>query len=133
MTAKDQTTGIVLFAHGSSVEDANRGVRELAQQIQEIGPYSYVRAAFLELARPHLSVAVAQAVEAGIRRVIIIPYFLTMGIHLRRDLPDLIAPERKKYPDLAIEVGQSLEGHPLLPSIILGRVREVIEGTKASQ
>ncbi len=126
MSTKDETTGIVLFAHGSSVDEANRGVRELARRTQEMGPYGYVRAAFLELAQPDLSTAIAQAVEARLRRVIIIPYFLTMGIHLRRDLPSLVAPEKAKYPGLEIEVGQSLEAHPLMTSIILGRVREVI-------
>lgn len=133
MTTDHKTTGVLLFGHGSSVEEANRGVHELARQIQEMGPYSYVRAAFLELAQPDLGAAIAQAIEAGMRRVIVIPYFLTMGIHLRRDLPNLIAPQRRKYPDLEIDVGQSFEGHPLMASIILERVREVIEQPKAAR
>jgi sirohydrochlorin ferrochelatase len=133
MTARNENTGIVLFAHGSRVEEANRGVRELARQVEDVGPYSYVRAAFLELAEPSLSAAVAQAVEAGRRRMVVIPYFLTEGVHLRRDLPRLIAAEKKKYPNMAIEVAQSLEGHPLMASIILERVREVVGDAKAGR
>jgi len=133
MTEKSTRTGILLFAHGSSVDDANRGVHELASQIAARGPYSYVRAAFLELARPDLPEAVAQAVEAGIHRVIVIPYFLALGRHLQRDLPALIAPLRQKYPEVVIDVGQALEGHPLMSSIILGRVQEVIAGDKTTQ
>jgi hypothetical protein len=34
---------------------------------------------------------------------------------------------------VVIDVGQSLEGHPLMSAIILGRVREVIAGNKATQ
>ncbi|MHB8652718.1 MAG: sirohydrochlorin chelatase [Terriglobia bacterium] len=133
MTPDEGATGIVLFGHGSSVEEANQGVRELALQIQNAGPYHYVRAAFLELAQPDLNAAVAESAEAGLRRVIIIPFFLTMGIHLRRDLPNLIAPMKQKYPRLEIQVGQSLEGHPLMASIILGRVREAIEAVEAAR
>lgn len=133
MATKDTSPGVLLFGHGSSVDSANQGVHELARQIQELGPYAYVRATFLELAQPDLASAVAQAVEAGVRLVVLIPYFLTMGIHLRRDLPNLVAPLRGKYPDLEIEVGQSLEGHPLMASIILGRVQEVIGETKAAR
>jgi len=133
MTPDEGATGIVLFGHGSSVEEANQGVRELALQIQNAGPYHYVRAAFLELAQPDLNAAVAEAAEAGLRRVIIIPFFLTMGIHLRRDLPNLIAPMKQKYPRLEIQVGQSLEGHPLMTSIILGRVWEAIEAVEAAR
>ncbi len=127
MTTEKHLTGILLFAHGSSVAEANQGVHDLARQVEALGACSYVRAAFLELAQPDLGTAVADAAQAGVRRLIIIPYFLTMGIHLRRDLPNLVAPERQKHPGLDIEIGQPLEGHPLMPSIILGRVRQVLE------
>ena len=127
MTTEGASTAIVLFGHGSRVEDANRGVRDLARQVQDAGPYHHVRAAFLELAQPDLNAAIAEAAAAGLQRVIVIPYFLTEGIHLRRDLPNLIAPLKQMYPRVAIEVGQSLEGHPLMASIILGRVQEVLQ------
>lgn len=133
MTPEEGATGIVLFGHGSRVDDANQGVRDLARQIQDAGPYRYVRAAFLELAQPDLDTAVAEAAAVGLRRVIIVPFFLTMGIHLRRDLPNLIAPMKQQFPQLEIQVGQSLEGHPLMASIILGRVREVIEELEAAR
>ena len=126
-------TGIILFAHGSPVEEANRGVHELAQRIEAAGPYRYVRAAFLDCAEPDLPAAVMEAAVAGLGRVVVVPYFLTMGLHLHRDLPRLVAQAKEKYPAFEIVVGQSLEGHPLMPSIILGRVREVLEGPKASE
>ncbi len=125
MSAEDKPAGIILFAHGSSVEEANRGVHDLAREVERAGPYQHVRAAFLELAQPDLSTAIREAVESGMRRVIVIPYFLTMGIHLRRDLPNLMKPEKQKYRDVEIEVAQPLEGHPLMATIILSRVREV--------
>jgi sirohydrochlorin ferrochelatase len=125
MLHDEPATGIVLFAHGSSVEEANEGVRELARQVAAMGSYGYVRAAFLDLGHPDLGEAVAQAAEAGLRRIIVVPFFLTMGIHLRRDLPNLTEPLKQKYPDLVLEVSQSLEGHPLMASIILERAREV--------
>src|SRR2546428_12907308 len=101
MTARDENTGIVLFAHGSRVEEANRGVRELARQVEDVGSYTYVRAAFLELAEPSLSTAVAQAVEAGRRRILVVPFFLTGGGHPPRDFPQLIAAEKKKNSNMA--------------------------------
>ena len=126
MSENRDARGIVLFARGSSVEEANRGVHNLAAQIEARGPYGYVRAAFLEIAHPDLAEAIERSAQAGLRRVLVIPFFLTMGIHLQRDLPHLIAPLRKKYPGLEIEVAQSLEGHPLLESIILERAQEVL-------
>ena len=136
MTGKNKNNermAILLFAHGSRVEEANDGVRDLARQVEAMGPYRHVRATFLELAEPSLGAAIAEAAEAGFRRVIVIPYFLTMGLHMRRDLPSLVAPEKQKHPDLEIEVGQSLEGHPFMVSIILERVRAVTKKTKAAR
>jgi sirohydrochlorin ferrochelatase len=128
-----ELTGIILFAHGSPVEEANRGVEELAEKVAAAGPYRYIRAAFLDGVQPNLLSAVGQAAEAGVERLIVIPYFLTVGLHLRRDLPALVAAAREKHPSLQITVGQSLEGHPLMPSIILGRVEEVLQGESPSQ
>ncbi len=126
MSGNENSTGIVLFAHGSSVEGANRSVEDLAGKVRTTGPYSHVSAAFLELARPNLSDALEGALEAGLKHVIIIPYFLTMGVHLQQDLPRLIAEERRRHPNLEITVAESLEGHPLMASIILERVRKAI-------
>ena len=54
-------TGILLFAHGSPVEEANRGVHDLAAKIEAAGPYRYVRAAFLDSTQPDLNAGVRQA------------------------------------------------------------------------
>jgi len=130
MASDHEMTGILLFAHGSRVEEANAGVRELAQKVEAAGPYRYVRAAFLELGEPDLPQAVREAKAAGQRRIVIVPYFLTMGLHLRRDLPRLVAAAREASPGIEIEVGQPLEGHPLVPSLILARVQEVLDKTE---
>jgi sirohydrochlorin ferrochelatase len=126
-------TGILLFAHGSPVEEANRGVHELAENLAAAGPYRYVRAAFLDGGEPDLLGGVEQAAAAGLAHLIIIPYFLTVGLHLRRDMPELIAAAREKHPRLEITVGQSLEGHPLMPAMILSRVQEVLQEKGAPQ
>lgn len=128
---QELVTGILLFAHGSPVEEANGGVRDLAAKIQAAGPYGYVRAAFLDGGTPDLSNGVLEAAEAGVQRVVVIPYFLTVGLHLRRDLPKLVAAAREKFPAVEITVGQSLEGHPLMPSMILGRVQEALQNESA--
>jgi sirohydrochlorin ferrochelatase len=120
-------TGILLFAHGSPVEEANRGVHDLAASIAAAGPYPYVRAAFLDGGQPDLLGGVGEAAAAGLEHLIVIPYFLTVGLHLRRDMPKLVAAAKVRCPDLQISVGQSLEGHPLMPSIILSRVQELLQ------
>jgi sirohydrochlorin ferrochelatase len=131
MSSEDHRIAIVLFGHGSAVEEANQGIQDLAERIQAVGRYSYVRAAFLGPGRPELGAAIAEAVKAGYQRIVVLPYFLTIGIHLRRDLPKPLAAERQKHPQVKIQVGRSLEDHPEMALLILGRIREVTDDTKA--
>lgn len=126
MKPNSEKVGIILFAHGSVVEEANQGVHDLASQIGSSGRFHLVQAAFLDCAHPNLGEAITAAVDAGSTRIIVIPYFLTMGIHLRRDLPNLLAPEKGKHPHVVIDVGQSLEGHALMSDLILDRIEQAL-------
>ncbi|HEV2416749.1 MAG TPA: CbiX/SirB N-terminal domain-containing protein [Terriglobia bacterium] len=127
MESETSKTAIVLFAHGSRVEAANEGVRALAKQVQDSGGFARARAAFLELGQPDLKGAIAEAVEAGFQRIIVVPYFLTLGVHLQRDLPELLARENEAHPGVQIIVSESLEGHPAMPSLVTDRIRAVSE------
>ncbi len=120
-------TALVVFAHGSSVETANDAVRAVSAKLARQGGYDVVETAFLEGGTPDLSGAVVKAVMAGAGRIIVLPYFLTLGLHLRRDLPNLIERERRSHPGVTIEVTPPLDGHPGLIAILLDRVRAALQ------
>ena len=82
-------TGIVVFGHGSSVASANDAVRTMAAEAARQGAWELYETAFLE-ALPRLDDAVSKLAAAGANRVLVLPYFLTLGIHLQRDLPLLV-------------------------------------------
>lgn len=118
------TAGFIVFAHGSRIESANEGVRTLAAAFGRAGGFEYVEAAFLELGQPDLGGAVARLVERGVRRIAVIPYFLTLGIHLERDLPALVKQLMAASPGVEIQVTRPLEGHDALLQILLDRSKE---------
>ena len=117
-------TGYVIFAHGSSVESANEAVRVVAAQAAAAGNLDPCEAAFLEGGRPGLSDAVAAVAARGASEVVVIPYFLTLGLHLQRDLPELVRAVQRKVPGVAIRVTAPLDGHPALSAILVERARE---------
>jgi sirohydrochlorin ferrochelatase len=119
------TTGIIVFAHGSRIEAANQAVRAAAAELARAGDCPMVEAAFLELGRPSLEEAADLLVAKGVERVVIIPYFLTPGTHLERDLPALVAGISKKNNNIQILVTASLDGHPGLVQILADRVRAI--------
>ena len=117
------TTGIIVFAHGSRIEAANEAVRSAAGDLARSGGFSHVEAAFLELGRPSLEEAANLLVERGIERLVILPYFLTPGMHLERDLPVLVNNITNKYNGLQVIVTPSLDGHPGLVEVLSDRLR----------
>jgi sirohydrochlorin ferrochelatase len=116
------TTGYIVFAHGSSVETANEAVREMARRMAADGAYPVVEAAFLEFGEPPLLGGVERVLARGVERIVVIPYFLTLGLHMKRDLPRLIDEVHARYPDHApILVTEPLDGHPALVQVLRDR------------
>ena len=120
------TTGIIVFAHGSRIEAANEAVRSAAGDLARAGGFPLVEAAFLELGRPSLEEAADLLVERGIERLVILPYFLTPGMHLERDLPVLVKNITNRYNDLDVVVTASLDGHPGLVEVLADRLRSAL-------
>jgi sirohydrochlorin ferrochelatase len=118
--------GLIVFAHGSRVESANEGVRAVARDLARAGSFPYVEPAFLELGQPDLAGAVARLAAHGIRQIAVIPYFLTLGLHLERDLPRLISDIEAAHPGLDIRATPPLDGHSQLVQILLDRSNEAL-------
>ena len=117
---------LILFAHGSRVESANEGVRSVARDLAQMGSFRQVAPAFLELGQPDLAGAVSDLVSQGFRRVVVVPYFLTFGLHIEQDLPLLISGIRESHPGLEIRVAPPLEGHPGLVQVLVERARQAL-------
>ncbi len=113
--------GIVVFGHGSSVASANEAVRTIAARAAVEGAWELYETAFLEAA-PRLDEAVAKLAASGANEILVLPYFLTLGIHLQRDLPVLVEGLARQH-GLTIRVTDPLDGHPELSRILVDRAR----------
>lgn len=114
-------TGFVVFGHGSSVESANDAVRTVASGAAAAGEWDFWETAFLEAA-PMLPAAVEKLLAAGVTDILVLPYFLTLGIHLKRDLP-AIADKLAAEHGVSIRIAPPLDGHPALSQILVERAR----------
>src|SRR5581483_5204493 len=78
-------TALLLIAHGSRHPEANADLQRIAEELRDRG-YAIVAPSYLELAAPDIMTAGCQCVEEGAERVILVPYFLSAGVHVKRDL-----------------------------------------------
>jgi sirohydrochlorin ferrochelatase len=123
-------TGFIVFAHGSRIESANQAVRDVAikmaaSHMATSGQY-LVEAAFLELGAPDLSGATALLIARGVTRIVVVPYFLTLGTHMQRDLPRLAREASHAHGEIEIEITSPLDGHPALVQALLDRASEAL-------
>jgi sirohydrochlorin ferrochelatase len=123
------STGIIIFAHGSRIESANEAVRTVAAEVARAGSIEHVEAAFLELGQPDLEGAVLLLAARGVRRMLVIPYFLTLGTHLERDLPAIANRISNAHRELVLSVSPPLDGHPALVQILLDRASSFLAKT----
>ena len=117
-------TGIVIFAHGSSIASANEAVRGVAEQVARQGGFELVEAAYLEQGTPDLKEAVERVISRGASRVLVVPYFLTLGLHLQRDLPRIVDGISLIHPNVEIRVAPPLDGHPGMAQALIERARD---------
>jgi sirohydrochlorin ferrochelatase len=119
-------TGFIVFAHGSRIESANQAVRDVAAQMAASGQHM-VEPAFLELGAPDLAGATALLIARGAKRIAVIPYFLTLGTHMQRDLPRLAHEASRAHGDIEMQITSTLDGHPALVQALLDRASEALD------
>jgi sirohydrochlorin ferrochelatase len=115
---------LLLIAHGSRHNAANADLDHLVRELRERGHFPVVEASFLELAEPTVEQGAARCVEQGAVRIVMLPYFLSAGVHVRRDLAALRDMLSRKCPRVEVRLAEPLGRHPLLAEVVAQRADE---------
>ncbi len=121
-------TAVLLIAHGSRRPEANADLDHLAAALRDRGRYALVATAYLELAHPDVAAGGAACVAGGARRVLLVPYFLAAGVHVREDLEAARQELARRFPDAEFRLAEPLGRHPLLVEVVAARAREAEPG-----
>jgi sirohydrochlorin ferrochelatase len=115
---------LLLVAHGSRQEEANADLHHVLEAMIRLGSYDLVEACFLDLAHPNIAEGADRCVALGAERVVMLPYFLSPGVHVRRDLTAAGDALAKRYPKVDFRLAEPLGRHPLLVEVVADRARE---------
>jgi sirohydrochlorin ferrochelatase len=116
-------TAVLLIAHGSRHAPANEDLLQVVARMAARGEYRIVEPAFLELAEPDIAAGGDRCVDRGATRVLMIPYFLSAGVHLIRDLTAARDELIGRHPGVEFRLGPPLGPHPLLDELVAERTR----------
>ena len=112
---------LLLVAHGSRREESNIEIESLSEKISTLEPKEFdkVIPAFLEFASPSIPEAIKECTELGATKVTILPYFLSAGVHITRDIPNEITEACEGSPGLEIKVADYFGSRDEIAQILL--------------
>jgi sirohydrochlorin ferrochelatase len=118
-----QRAALLLVGHGSRVRAANGLLGEIARRLRRRFPGRFVEACFLEVSRPDVPSGIDRCVRKGATRILLVPYFLYLGGHVKRDLPRMAARARRRHPGVSVRIAPHLGADERLVSVAADRAR----------
>jgi precorrin-8X/cobalt-precorrin-8 methylmutase len=117
---------IILIGHGSPRKEANNidliG-RLLHCAIHPECGSECVKVAYLQFAAPDIMTTIKGCVEDGARKIILHPFFLSSGMHVTKDIPEMISEARGIYPGVEFVYTEPLGIHEKLVQVVIERIQ----------
>ncbi|UCH45910.1 MAG: precorrin-8X methylmutase [Nitrospiraceae bacterium] len=117
---------IIIAGHGSPRKEANN-IEQVAGLLHTmLHPEcsdDCVRVAYLQFAKPDIREALEACVQDGAQKVIVHPYFLSSGMHVTSDIPELILEAQGRFPDVEFIYTEPLGIHNKMAEVVLERIR----------
>ena len=125
---KAPVEAVIILGHGSRVPDASRDMERVAERLREKYGYPIVELCFMSRLGPHFPEIFEKCVKLGATRVLVVPYFLHVGMHLLLDIPEMLKEEADKFPGVSVRMGRGFGFDEHLVDLL----RERIEETRSS-
>jgi sirohydrochlorin ferrochelatase len=123
ISQQDSECDVVLIGHGSSDKNAHDAFVYAANAIRPY--YRYVEFCFLELDRPNIEEGIGRAVARNPKVILIVPYFLHKGAHIKRDVINDLDAALDKHNFKNAFMGKHLGVDEKLVDIVIERAKEV--------
>ncbi|MBR4685006.1 MAG: cobalamin biosynthesis protein CbiX [Candidatus Methanomethylophilaceae archaeon] len=127
--------GILILGHGTRFKALSnmRTIKMNAERIAARG-YKHVAYAFNEYCEPTIPDALDQLEKSGVKRIIAVPLFIAMGVHLGKDIPEKMGLQ--PYSDggeitvngrtITVFMARPVESNPRLLDVLDQKAREYL-------
>ena len=119
---------VMIVGHGSRSLKSQEEFKKIIDVMKEKLAHTKVYGTNMELAEPIMDDTIDQIVEEnnGLSEIVVVPFFLFEGIHIKRDIPEKLNEFREKYPDVKFTFGKPLGADPILADVLFERISEVL-------
>lgn len=111
---------LLIVAHGSRRAESNTEIKTLTSEVarRAASKFDLVECAFLELAEPLIPDGINGLVARGATAIVVVPYFLAKGAHVKDDIPEAIQASQANHPDIAITVSTYFGAAEPVPDLL---------------
>jgi sirohydrochlorin ferrochelatase len=117
------TRAVILIGHGSRAEGADDDMERIADGLRERSGGIVETCRMAGRGIPFAE-AFERCVEKGATEVLVLPYFLHFGIHLREDIPEILRQSARKHPEVRLVMGKHLGYDDAIVSLVAKRIGE---------
>lgn len=128
MIGSGEQTAILLVGHGSARAEVKTAFCALAELVHSLGDGQVVEVAFLSRGEPGIAAGIDRCVAQRARRIVLCPYFLFAGSHVRSDLPAAMAAAGRRHPQVELLLAEPLGVHSKLAEVVCERVAQALSG-----
>ncbi|MBF0526248.1 MAG: CbiX/SirB N-terminal domain-containing protein [Deltaproteobacteria bacterium] len=124
MNELNSKSAIILLGHGSRVPEAGKHMEQVAIGLRTKYVHELVEICYMSRLGPHFPDALKKCVALGATDVLVIPYFLHEGLHMKLDIPEMMQDEAEKYPTVKLVLGRHLGFDDSLVDLVEKRIGE---------
>lgn len=116
--------GILVLAHGSRIESTKNTINQVVDMVRgKVKEYPIV-IAYMEFCEENIEHGIKELIGQGVDHIKVVPYFLFDGIHIKKDIPEEIREALKDYPNVIVEMGNTLGVDERLAEVLADRIRQ---------
>lgn len=115
--------GLILFSHGSLLCGSGAALDAHVDRLRAAGEFAAVETGYLNYSEPEFETAVGRIASAGIRRIVVSPYFLVPGYFVTSSLPARLAQAERDFPGMRFVIASCLGVDELLVDALIELAR----------
>lgn len=115
--------GVLILAHGSRQKSTERTLEQVVDMVRQQLPRTLIELGYMEFSGKNIAAGLAALQRQGADEIVVAPYFLFDGIHIREDIPGEIAAFQQDHPGVRVCLGETLGADPRMAQILADRVR----------
>jgi sirohydrochlorin cobalto/nickelchelatase len=125
-------TGVLVIGHGSKLEHNRDLAVEMARILDQRGEFGPAVAGFMQLNEPDILEGIRSLMAKGVQQIYVQPCFLASGIHITKDIPEVLGLKPGSQGGKLVIDGKVIEvkccspigPDPRLAAILADRIRE---------